>query len=135
MPQQFSCETAATKLTADGLLSAEETDPANRPSCPKTETKTLVITKTVFQTLNSFHPTIKFKAEISETETTLLGTKVYKGDRFNKQSILGVRTHFKPTETFQYTEFFSCHPPGVTKHLFVSLISIATNSVVNSVCC
>jgi peptide-methionine (R)-S-oxide reductase len=64
---------------------------------------------------NSFHPTIKFTAEISETETTFLDTKVYKGDRFNKESILYVRTHFKPTETFQYTNFYSCHPPGVTK--------------------
>ena len=24
-------------------------------------------------------------------------------------------THFKPTETFQYTHFDSCHPPGVRK--------------------
>ena len=37
---------------------------------------------------NSFHPTIKFTAEMSETETTSLDTKVYKGDRFNKESIL-----------------------------------------------
>ena len=64
---------------------------------------------------NSFHPTIKFTAEISETETTFLDTKVYKGDRFKKESILDVRTHFKATETFQYTNFYSCHPPGVTK--------------------
>ena len=28
LPQQYSCEMAATKLTADGLLSTEETDPA-----------------------------------------------------------------------------------------------------------
>jgi len=28
---------------------------------------------------NSFHPTIKFTAEISETETVFLETKVYKG--------------------------------------------------------
>ena len=28
---------------------------------------------------------------------------------------LDVRTHFKPTETFQYTHFDSCHPPGVRK--------------------
>ena len=35
---------------------------------------------------NSFHPTIKFTAEISKT--TLLDTKVYKGERFNKQAIL-----------------------------------------------
>ena len=64
---------------------------------------------------NSFHPTIKFTAEISETETTFLYTKVYKGDRFNKESILDLRTHLKATETFQYTNFYSCHPPGVTK--------------------
>ena len=55
---------------------------------------------------NSFHPTIKFRAEISETETTFLDTKVYKGDRFNKESILDVRIHFKATETFQYTNFY-----------------------------
>jgi len=64
---------------------------------------------------NSFHPTIKFMAEISETETAFLETKVYKGDRFNKESFLDVQTHFKPTETFQYTNFCSCHPPGITK--------------------
>jgi len=64
---------------------------------------------------NSFHPTIEFATEISETETTFLDTKVYKGDRFNKEAFLDVRTHFKPTETFQYTNFYSCHPPGVTK--------------------
>jgi len=64
---------------------------------------------------NNFHPTIKFTAEISETETTFLDTIVCKGDRFLRESILDVRTHFKPTETFQYTNFHSCHPPGVTK--------------------
>ena len=51
---------------------------------------------------NSFHPTIKFTAEISETEMIFLDTIVYKGDRFLKVSILDVRTYFKPTETFQY---------------------------------
>ena len=50
----------------------------------------------------SFHPTIKFTAEISETETTFLDTKVYKGVRFNKESILDERTHFKTTETFNF---------------------------------
>ena len=64
---------------------------------------------------NNFHPTIKLTAEISERDTTFLDTKVYKGVRFNKDSILDVRTHFKPTDTFQYTIFYSCHPPGVTK--------------------
>ena len=37
-----------------------------------------------------------------------LDTTVYKGRRFRDQSILDVKTHFKPTETFQYTHFTSC---------------------------
>ena len=56
-----------------------------------------------FLKTNSFHPMIKFTSEISETETAFLDTKVYKGDRFNKEAILDVQTHFKLTETFQYT--------------------------------
>ena len=64
---------------------------------------------------NNHHPTIKFTAEISETETTFLDTNVYKGDRFKTESVLDVKTHFKPTETFQYTEFSTCHPPGVKR--------------------
>ena len=53
---------------------------------------------------NSFHPAIKFTAEISDTEITFLDTCVCKGDRF-----------FKPTESFQYTHFDSCHPTDVRK--------------------
>ena len=54
-------------------------------------------------------------AEISDTETMFLDTKVYKGERFAKQSTLDIKTYFKATETFQYTHFSSCHPPGVKK--------------------
>ena len=32
-----------------------------------------------------------------------MDTKVYKGVRFDKESILDVQTHYKPAETFQYT--------------------------------
>ena len=64
---------------------------------------------------NNHHPTKKFTAEISETEITFLDTNVFKGERFASESILDVKTHFKPTETFQYTYFSSCHPPGVKK--------------------
>ena len=42
-------------------------------------------------------------------------TTVYKGERFEKESILDVRTHYKPTVTFQYTNYNSCHPEGVQK--------------------
>ena len=58
---------------------------------------------------------IEITAEISETDTAFLDTKVYKGDRFDKEAILDVRTNFKPTETFQCKNFYLCHPPGVTK--------------------
>ena len=40
---------------------------------------------------NSFHPTIKFTAETSETETTFLDAKVHKGVRFTKESIISYR--------------------------------------------
>ena len=58
---------------------------------------------------------IKFTAEVSDTNTMFLDTSVYKGERFANESILDIKTHFKPTETFQYTRFSSYHPPGVKK--------------------
>ena len=54
-------------------------------------------------------------AEISDKEINFLDTTLSKGERFNKQAILDIRTHFKLTETFQYTHFSPCHPPGVRK--------------------
>ena len=82
--------------------------------------------KELFLKANSFHPTIKFTAEISETETIFLDTIVYKGDRFLKEFILDARTSFKPTEIFQYTNFYSCRLPGVTKGFIKELLR--TNS-------
>ena len=61
------------------------------------------------------HPTIKLTSEISERETNFLDTIVYKGERFKEESVLDLRTHFKPTETFQYTHFSSCHQYGVKR--------------------
>ena len=40
---------------------------------------------------------------------------VFKGDIFKEKSILDIKTHYKPTETFQYTHFTSCHPPVVKR--------------------
>ena len=59
-----------------------------------------------------------------------LDTVIYKGNRFKEQSILDIKTHFKPTETFQYTHFTSCNPPSV-KNGFVNgecLRILGTNS-------
>ena len=80
---------------------------------------------------NKHHPTIKSTAEIFDTETTFLDTKVNKGERFKKEVALDVHTHFKPTETFQYTHYYSCHPPGVKKGFFIkgeALRLLRTNS-------
>ena len=62
---------------------------------------------------NSHHTTIKFTAEISDIEATFLDTIVFKGKRFTEQSTLDIKTLYRPTETFQYTYFFSCRLPGV----------------------
>ena len=64
---------------------------------------------------NSFHTTIKFTSELSSEGVIFLDTKVYKGTRFSDSNILDVQTHFKPTETFQYTHFSSAHPFNVKK--------------------
>ena len=64
---------------------------------------------------NIHHPTIKFTADISDKETNFLDTTIFKGERFHKDSIFDIRTHFKPTEKFQYTHYTSRHAPGVKK--------------------
>ena len=49
---------------------------------------------------NSYHPAIKFTAEVSHLETTFLDTTVYKGKRFEKESILDVGTHYNLLKHF-----------------------------------
>ena len=83
---------------------------------------------------NNHHPTFKFTAEISDKEINFLDTTVFKGERFNQQVILDIRTHFKLTETFQYTHFSSRHPPGVRKGVIKgeTLQLLRTNSSAKS---
>ena len=83
---------------------------------------------------NNHHPTFKFTAEISDKEINSLDTTVFKGERFNQQVIFDIRTHFKPTETFQYTHFSSCYPPGVRKGVIKgeALQLLRTNSSAKS---
>jgi len=61
---------------------------------------------------NQFHPSNKFTAEISESEITFLDTIRCKGDRFQTDSILVIKTHYKPTETFQWHAFHLLPPSG-----------------------
>ena len=55
---------------------------------------------------NTFHLSIKSTAEISEKEIAFLDMVVYKGDRLLQEAILEVKTQYKQTETFQYTEYW-----------------------------
>ena len=64
---------------------------------------------------NSFHPTIKFTCEMSSERTVFLDTEVFKGPRLTTLKILDLQTHFKPTKTFQYTDFSSYHPFNTKK--------------------
>ena len=74
---------------------------------------------------------IKFTCEISSERAAFLDTEVFKGPRLSTLKILDSQTHFKPTETFQYTQFPSCHSFN-TKKGFIKgegLRLLRTNSV------
>ena len=80
---------------------------------------------------NTFHPTIKFTCEMSSQRAVFLDTEVFKGPRLSTHKILDLQTHFKPTETFQYTHFSSCHPLNCKKGFIKggALRLLRTNSV------
>jgi len=48
---------------------------------------------------DTFHPTIKFTADVSENGVTFLDTVVFEGERFIEKFILDMKTHNKPTKT------------------------------------
>ena len=66
---------------------------------------------TYINTINQLHHTIKFTYELSETELTFLDITLYKGDRFDRNQILDVRTHIKPTNKQLHIHASSYHPP------------------------
>ena len=80
---------------------------------------------------NSFHHSIKFTCEMSSERAVFLDTEVFKGPRHSTHKILDLQTHFKPTETFQYTHFSSCHPFNSKKGFIKgeALRLLRTNSV------
>lgn len=56
--------------------------------------------------INTFNPTIKTSQqkylEVRDSKTN------------PSWSIMDIKTHYKPTKTFQHTHFTFCHPPGIT---------------------
>ena len=46
----------------------------------------------------------QFCDEASDTELIFLDLTLYKGDRFQTNGILDIRTHIKPTNSYMYTQ-------------------------------
>ena len=59
----------------------------------------------------TLHSNSQLKYLIQKQHSWILKSK--KDERLKKEAVLDVHTHFKPTETFQYTHYYSCQPPGV----------------------
>ena len=64
--------------------------------------------------INQIHPTIKFTHEVSKNELTFLDVTVYKGDRFQTENKLGIKTHIKMKSTKVQT--LPIYVYCVTKH-------------------
>ena len=62
---------------------------------------------------------------MSETEITFLDTKVYKGVRFDKESILVVQTHYKPTEVFKTARLKEATYPAAILRKYLSEVQFA----------
>ena len=69
-----------------------------------------------------------------EKTKTCFNLKSILGKEIHKQGILDIRTHFKPTETFEYMHFSSCNPHRVRKGLIKgeALRILRTNSSAKS---
>ena len=61
--------------------------------------------KKFIETLNAFHPTIKFKAEWSREKINFLDVNVRLRNRQLETDL-----HIKPTDTYQFLDSTSCHP-------------------------
>ena len=89
------------------FMSALETEIINKSSKKPLEWKRYI--DDVFSLWDTKREEIKLTTEISEMETNFLDTAAFKGEIFNKDHVFDIKTHFKLTETFQYTHFSSCH--------------------------
>ena len=59
---------------------------------------------------------------------------VFKGERFKSECILVIKTHYKPTNTFQYKHFNSCHPAGAKNGFNVEAMRLLRTKSSSSSC-
>ena len=81
---------------------------------------------TFLRDLNSCHASIKFESELSETEINFLDTTVMLHD-----NTVSTKVYSKPTDSFSYLHFDSCHPKHCKSNLpygqFLRVKRICTN--------
>ena len=78
--------------------------------------------QTFFNTFNTHHPTIKFKATINSNSIDFLDVTIFKGPNFENNNILDTKVHFKPTDTHELLHKSSYHPPHTFKGIIKSQI-------------
>jgi len=85
---------------------------------------------TLTTALNSFHPTLRFTFQHSLTTIDFLDLTIFKGERFNRQQLLDIKTYQKPQNKYQYLHFSSNHPPSVFKGIIIGECTryVRTNS-------
>ena len=72
--------------------------------------------------LNTHHPSITVKAELSSESMHFLDTVVYKGNRFKETGTFDTKVYFKPTDTLELLHKKSHHPNHTFKGLIKSQI-------------
>jgi hypothetical protein len=83
--------------------------------------------------LNNYHPNIKFSYTISETSVNFLDLTIYKPSNFEQTNLLYTRTFQKPINIFQYLHFTSAHPKSIFKGIIIgeTIRYVRTNTTLN----
>ena len=81
--------------------------------------------------LNTHHPSITVKAELSSEAMHFLDTVVYKGNRFKETGTFDTKVYFKPTDTLELLHKKSHHPnhtfKGIIKSQILRYVRICNN--------
>ena len=72
--------------------------------------------------LNTHHPSISVKAELSSESKIFLDTVVYKGNRFKETGTFDTKVYFKPTYIVELLHKKSHYPNHTFKRLIESQI-------------
>ena len=85
---------------------------------------------TFLESLNKYHPNIKFTTTTSDNTIDFLDLTIFKGPHFATTQLLDTKTFQKPSNLYQYLHFNSFHPKSVFKGIIIGecIRYIRTNS-------